>query len=159
MATLMKDIMQEALGDLPPTAIESLIKSKAIEREDLLSQVDSCLDSLGKDKAAVLNGEKSVVDHLWRHRVEAKVRHLRRNIQTLEREIGEHKRDLAASTNSHIENKLNERIEFLVKEVNGIQKHLFPLIELVINKFPNCQTIGQARELVKEYKQQVKGIE
>lgn len=159
MAALMKEAIEEALGELPPAAIEELIKTKTAHREELLAQVDSCLDNLSRDRAMVLNGEKSVVDHVWRSRVENKVRHLRRDIQMLERQIKEHKRDLGGFANTHIENKLNERIEFLVKEVAEIQQNLNPLIDLVINKLPNCQTIGQARELVRDFKQQVKGVE
>ena len=155
MTTMIKEAMEEALGVLPPSALELLIRSKSIQKEELLAQVDSCLDAIGKDRAMVLSGEKSVVDHRWRNRVETKVRHLRRNIQRLQREIAEHKQSLTSSMATNIEGKVDDRINHLEKVVDDYGNVLFPLLDLVINKFPNCQTVREAREYIDDLKKQI----
>lgn len=155
MTTMIKEAMEEALGVLPPSALELLIRSKSIQKEELLAQVDSCLDAIGKDRAMVLSGEKSVVDHHWRNRVETKVRHLRRDVQRLEREIVEHKQSLTSSMATNIEGKVDDRINHLEKVVDDYGNVLFPLLDLVINKFPNCQTVREAREYIDDLKKQI----
>ena len=88
----LKEAMNKALGELSPQTHELLMKEKITMKEEALDLIDDVQAKLDLDEALVMDGKKSVIDHAWRHKTATFIKHKRREVQKIERQISEHKR-------------------------------------------------------------------